>query len=115
VVDDGIATGSTARAACRVARVHGAARVVLAVPVAPAGVAAVLAGVADEVVCLQEPSWFGAVGQFYDDFTPTTDDEVRALLDHAARTAVATAIADDPPGLDTDVTIDIGAYGWPVA
>jgi len=91
IVDDGIATGSTARAACRVARAQGAARVVLAIPVAPADAVANLSDAADEVVCLFEPAWFGAVGQFYDDFTPTTDDQVVAVLDHAAAVHEATA------------------------
>jgi putative phosphoribosyl transferase len=84
IVDDGVATGSTARAACQVARAHGAARVVLAVPVAPAAAVAALREVADEVVCLSRPRWFGSVGRFYDDFSPTTDDEVITLLDTAA-------------------------------
>lgn len=84
VVDDGIATGSTARAACQVARKEGAARVVLAVPVAPAEWRDRLAGEADELVCLETPEPFYAVGQFYDDFRPTTDDEVVRLLARAA-------------------------------
>lgn len=79
VVDDGIATGSTARAACDVARAHGARRVVLAVPVAPSSAIAELAEVADEFVCLQCPNPFFAVGYFYDDFSPTSDDDVVAL------------------------------------
>jgi putative phosphoribosyl transferase len=84
VVDDGIATGSTARAACRVARAQGAARVVLAVPVGSQQAVAALGDVADAVVCLVCPARFGAVGHFYDDFTPTTDHEVAVLLDEAA-------------------------------
>lgn len=76
VVDDGIATGSTARAACEVARAEGAAAVVLAVPVAPRGWEDRLAGVADELVCLYTPDGFVAVGQWYDDFRATTDAEV---------------------------------------
>ncbi|HZU73207.1 MAG TPA: phosphoribosyltransferase family protein [Acidimicrobiales bacterium] len=80
VVDDGIATGSTARAACEVARAHGAAHVVLAVPVAPPGWDGRLAGAADERVSLSSPDPFYAVGQFYEDFSPTTDDEVVAAL-----------------------------------
>jgi putative phosphoribosyl transferase len=80
IVDDGIATGATAHAACRVARAHGAARVVLAVPVAPPHAVEAMSAVADEVVCVQQPAGFFAVGQFYDDFTPTTDQEVLALL-----------------------------------
>lgn len=76
VVDDGIATGSTARAACEVARAEGAAAVVLAVPVAPLGWEERLAGVADELVCPYTPGDFVAVGQWYDDFRATTDAEV---------------------------------------
>ena len=101
VVDDGIATGSTARAACQVARAHGAARVVLAVPVAPRGWEAQIAGAADELVCVDTPRDFYAIGQFYADFSQTTDDEVIACLDRAAasasRSPAATASAADPP------------------
>jgi putative phosphoribosyl transferase len=80
VVDDGIATGSTARAACQVVRARGARRVVLAAPVAPPGAPKSLAGAADALVLLQVPREFGAVGQFYVDFGQTSDDEVTALL-----------------------------------
>ena len=83
VVDDGIATGSTARAACQVARVQGAARVVLAAPVAPVQSLAMLRRNADEVVCVETPSSFFAIGQFYDDFSPTKDSEVVNLLEEA--------------------------------
>lgn len=85
IVDDGIATGSTARAASEVARAQGAARVVLAVPVAPAGWEDRAAGVADEVVCVASPTSFAAVGQFYDDFTQVDDAEVVAILEHSRR------------------------------
>lgn len=80
VVDDGIATGATARAACEVARAAGAERVVLATPVAPPDWASRLAGCADDYVCVATPDRFGSVGQFYDDFTQTTDDDVVAIL-----------------------------------
>lgn len=83
VVDDGIATGSTARAACRAARAKGAARVVLAVPVAPPSAAGALRGDADEVVCVESPEHLWAVGQWYRDFTQTTDAEVIDLLRRA--------------------------------
>ncbi len=73
VVDDGVATGSTAAAACRVARAEGARRVILAVPVAPTEWAERLAGVADELFCLLNPPSFFGVGQFYDDFSQTSD------------------------------------------
>lgn len=85
LVDDGIATGSTARAACAVARAMGAARVVLAAPVCARESGKALATVADEVVCLHSPRLFGAVGQFYDDFSATQDAEVLALLRAAGR------------------------------
>ncbi|MFF2744306.1 phosphoribosyltransferase family protein [Kitasatospora sp. NPDC058048] len=83
VVDDGIATGSTARAACRIVRERGAARVVLAVPVAPADWAERLDEVADELVCVGTPSPFYAIGEFYADFTQTGDEEVLRLLTEA--------------------------------
>ena len=83
VVDDGIATGSTARAACQVARAEGAARVVLAVPVAPPSWTVDLAGAADELVCVETPEPFYGIGMWYRDFTQTTDDEVVACLDRA--------------------------------
>ncbi|GGK70550.1 phosphoribosyltransferase [Ornithinimicrobium pekingense] len=79
VVDDGVATGATARAACQVARHRGAAEVVLAVPVMPAGAEDGLPE-ADQVVCVEAPRSMRAVGAFYRDFTPTTDEEVTALL-----------------------------------
>ena len=87
IVDDGIATGSTARAACRVARSQGAVHVVLAVPVASPDAVDALSDVADEVVCLLKPADFGAVGRFYDDFKSTTDAQVVDLLDRAAAAA----------------------------
>jgi putative phosphoribosyl transferase len=80
VVDDGIATGSTARAACRIARAQGAARVVLAAPVCAPDSAAGLRSDADELVCLEYPRWFVAVGQFYEDFRQTSDAQVTELL-----------------------------------
>jgi putative phosphoribosyl transferase len=80
IVDDGIATGSTARAACQVARALGAARVVLAVPVAPAGWEARIGTDADEMVSVAAPSTFFAIGEFYDDFSQTSEAEVAACL-----------------------------------
>ena len=84
VVDDGIATGGTAIAAVRWAKAQGATRVILAVPVAPRDAAARLAKEADEVVCLDTPEPFYAVGQWYRDFPQTEDDEVVRLLDRTA-------------------------------
>jgi putative phosphoribosyl transferase len=91
IVDDGIATGSTARVACRVARKMGAARVIMAVPVAPAETLTSLTE-PDEVVCLATPPKFTAVGYHYRDFSPTEDEEVVLLLDAAAK-----RLQDDPP------------------
>jgi len=84
IVDDGIATGSTARAACQVARALGAARVVLAVPVAPAGWEARIGADADEKISVATPSSFLAIGQFYEDFAQTGDAEVAACLDRCS-------------------------------
>jgi putative phosphoribosyl transferase len=83
VVDDGIATGATARAACQVARAHGAARVVLAVPVAPRGWQAEIGGDADEMVCVETPAVFFAIGQHYASFPQVADDEVLACQQRA--------------------------------
>src|SRR6516165_12769778 len=84
LVDDGIATGSTARAACQVARAQGAARVVLAAPVAPPSARSALAADADEVICVETPVHFLAIGEWYRDFSQTSDHEVVSLLRRAA-------------------------------
>jgi putative phosphoribosyl transferase len=80
LVDDGLATGSTMKAAVQAVRAQGPARVVVAVPVGAPQTCRDLAGLADEVVCPRTPSDFSAVGEWYEDFSPTTDDEVRELL-----------------------------------
>jgi predicted phosphoribosyltransferase len=80
VVDDGFATGATARVGCRIARARGAARVVLAVPVAPQGWERSVCGDADDAVAVLTPSRFAGVGQFYRDFHQVRDDEVIACL-----------------------------------
>lgn len=80
VVDDGLATGSTALAAVRVLREKGARGVWLAVPVAPRSPLDELEALADRIVILHRPWDFGAVGVWYDDFAQTSDDEVRNLL-----------------------------------
>jgi predicted phosphoribosyltransferase len=80
LVDDGLATGASAAAAVAVARGLGAARVVLAVPVAPLDALARLAALADEVCCPLAPPRFGAVGRHYGNFTQVSDDEVADLL-----------------------------------
>ena len=87
VVDDGVATGSTARAACEVARGQGAARVIFAAPVGAPRSAQALCGSCDEVVCLHTPASFRSVGQWYADFTPVPDADVTALLQGTAHSA----------------------------
>lgn len=81
LVDDGIATGATVVAALRVLRHLGAARIILAVPVAPPDAIRALTPLADEVVCPATPTHFCAVGQWYDDFTQVSDNQVRKLLE----------------------------------
>jgi predicted phosphoribosyltransferase len=80
LVDDGLATGSTMRAAVMAVRQHQPARVIVAVPVGAPSTCASLAREADEVVCVRMPDPFVAVGLWYQDFTPTSDHEVRSLL-----------------------------------
>ena len=80
LVDDGLATGATMRAAVIAARQQQPARVIVAVPVGAASTCADLATEADDVVCVRTPDPFVAVGLWYRDFTPTTDHEVRTLL-----------------------------------
>lgn len=114
VVDDGIATGSTARAACKVAQAQGAARVILAVPVAPPDSVAALRVDVDEVVCLDSPEWFLAIGIWYDDFSQTPDEQVVRLLEQAAAAAAeesATAAADTVAAATEDPSRDEPA-GW---
>ncbi|MFJ5829293.1 phosphoribosyltransferase family protein [Streptomyces sp. NPDC093089] len=101
VVDDGLATGATALAACRVVRARGAARIVLAVPVAPHGWTARLGGEADETVSVHTPEVFYAIGQFYRDFEQTADAEVIACLDRSRA-------ARGPVVRDSDVRIAVG-------
>ncbi len=81
LVDDGLATGATMEAAVRAVRQAHPAQIVVAAPVGAPDTCRRLRGVADDVVCLATPEWFGAVGAWYDDFTQTTDDEVCRLLE----------------------------------
>jgi putative phosphoribosyl transferase len=87
IVDDGLATGATARAACLVARELGAGGVVLAVPVGPPSTLTDLARVADDVVCLHAPEYFGAVARSYRHFGEVSTDEVVAFLADAQESA----------------------------
>jgi len=88
LIDDGLATGSTMRAAVQAVRRHRPARVVAAVPVGAPQTCDDLSGIADEVVCARTPEPFAAVGQWYLDFDQTTDDDVRRLLRDRARAAL---------------------------
>jgi len=85
LVDDGLATGSTMRAAVEAVRRLQPSHVVVAVPVGAPETCRELALMADDVICVEMPVPFSAVGLWYEDFSQTTDDEVRALLDAAAR------------------------------
>ncbi len=84
LVDDGLATGATMRAAIRAARRQGARRVIVAVPVAAREACAELRAEADEVVCSATPEPFVAVGLWYEDFSPASDEEVQGFLERAA-------------------------------
>ncbi|MFG1949631.1 phosphoribosyltransferase [Micromonospora sp. NPDC048830] len=84
IVDDGLATGATARAAVAVSRQLGARRVVVAVPVGSQQAFEMLSAEADEVICDQRPVDFGAVSQYYEDFREVSDDEVTEALSATA-------------------------------
>jgi putative phosphoribosyl transferase len=98
VVDDGIATGATMRAALRAVRRRAPDRVVLAVPVAPASALDSLGPEADEIVCLSSPEEFGAVGAFYADFRPVEDEVVVDMLHRAATIAAKRSLGEAPVG-----------------
>lgn len=83
LVDDGLATGATMRAGIAAVRSRGAAQIVVAVPCGSTSTCRALTREADDVVCVATPEPFYAVGMWYEDFTQTTDDEVRALLERA--------------------------------
>jgi len=102
IVDDGLATGGTARAAVRVARERGAARVILAVPVAPPETVAALRRDADDVVAVETPEPFFAIGGWYSDFSPTSDDEVIALLTQGG---AAREVGGGVRGADREIVI----------
>ncbi|HEY6212369.1 MAG TPA: phosphoribosyltransferase [Vicinamibacterales bacterium] len=88
LVDDGLATGASMRAAVQAVRAHEPAAVIVAVPVGAPSTCQEFADIADETVCARTPEPFSAVGKWYQDFSQTSDEEVRALLErHAARTA----------------------------
>ncbi len=136
VVDDGVATGASARAACQVARVRGAVRVLLAVPVAATSVVPVLRDAADEVVCVTASDRLAAISAWYDDFEQVGDDQVTDLLsrhddrvragkdpgnDGRTRSAAgarspgkdAGAMTGTRPGMDAEVTVTTGTVALP--
>jgi putative phosphoribosyl transferase len=84
LVDDGLATGATMRAAVKALRQSGAAKIVVAVPVGPPDTCREIEEEADETICLSRPQFFQAVGQYYEDFSQTSDEDVRALLARGA-------------------------------
>ncbi len=84
IIDDGIATGASIRVAIKAFWKRGARRLVVAVPVAPPGTVQSLQQEVDQVICLETPEFFPAVGAFYRDFAQTTDEDVIRLLDRAA-------------------------------
>ena len=90
LVDDGLATGSTMRAAVMALRQEGPARIVVAVPVAAPETCNAFRQIADEIICAETPEPFQAVGIWYDDFSQTTDGEVHELLERARQAAHAT-------------------------
>src|SRR6266850_4257881 len=85
LVDDGLATGATMRAAVKALRQRGAAKIVVVVPVGPPDTCREFEDQADEVICASMPEFFQAVGQYYEDFSQISDDEVRELLARAAQ------------------------------
>ena len=85
LVDDGLATGATMLAAARALQVKGPERIVVAVPVASPEACAEFRDHVDQVICAATPEPFYAVGAWYENFTQTTDEEVRELLEQAAR------------------------------
>jgi predicted phosphoribosyltransferase len=95
LIDDGLATGSTMKAAVLAVRAHAPARVVVAAPVGAAETCREFEGVADEIVCARTPEPFSAVGLWYRDFSQTTDEEVRELL-RAAATPSPHSVSERP-------------------
>src|SRR5215813_1248759 len=88
LIDDGLATGATMRAAVKALRQRGTLKIVVAVPVGPPDTCQEVAQEADEAICLSTPPFFQAVGQYYENFSQTGDDDVRELLTRAAQELV---------------------------
>jgi putative phosphoribosyl transferase len=109
IVDDGVATGATARAACRVARAQGATKVVLAVPVGSPQALAELRPDADDVVCLEASDWFSSVGQGYRHFGQISDQEVVGLLATARARASHDGDLGGGPQAASDQEVEVQA------
>ena len=110
IVDDGLATGATARTAVAIARARGARRIILAVPVAPSQTVKELQAEADQVVSLVTPPQFVAVGLWYRDFQQTSDAEVAALL---RQSHGEISDPDSERDADRQVTIPVGGVELP--
>jgi putative phosphoribosyl transferase len=98
LIDDGLATGSTMRAAVKALRRQGPARIVVAVPIGAASTCEEFQEIADECICAATPEPFRAVGLWYEDFSQTEDDEVAELLARAGAPGGAATSAGGPPG-----------------
>jgi erythromycin esterase-like protein/predicted phosphoribosyltransferase len=109
LIDDGLATGSSMRAAVKAVRAQGPSRVVVATPVASAETCSELGQDADEIVCGETPAFFTAVRQWYEDFSPTTDEEVRAALVRTAAPAKDPAPPAAAPPLPPPVDPDLAS------
>ena len=105
IVDDGIATGSTALAACRVARARGASWIALVVPVAPMDWEESMDRAADEYIALRTPENFDAVGSFYEEFEQVEDDEVLAILRQQHENIVRPVDSDVSIAIDSEITL----------
>lgn len=113
LVDDGLATGHTAQAAARSLRARGARRIILAVPIAPPRSERTLLSWVDEVVCVEMPADLWAIGLWYEDFSPTSDEEVKALLAEPSgpgRREIAIEVSPDLV-LSGELTVPWGASG----
>jgi len=113
LVDDGLATGHTARAAARSLRERGARRIILAVPVAAPGSARALRSWVDDMVCVEMPADLWAIGLWYEDFSPTSDEEVAALLRGPTGGTTRKVAIEVSPGLllSGELTVPLGAHG----
>jgi predicted phosphoribosyltransferase len=96
VIDDGIATGATTRAALRATRMRHPTKLILAVPVAPTETLAAMREEADEVVCLEDHEFFGAIGLYYSDFRQVSDEEVASALQHFPAQGAKTSLSAIP-------------------